>query len=207
MCRSGSTTIDDHANTRGQAQQMRQETLQNAARRCSAANTTAVCRGCFVGNPGTTPGMNDPGHRPWVLSGVVGSSGPEGEARRRSPKAKPEGEARRRSPKAKPEGEAPKRSPTKKPANFIIATKTPHTHKHRKQRTAHREPRRHARDNSEQPRPSHRRLQSHARAKASQTKRPGHEKRGATRRRSRANRHTHTAPMAEDETRTKAGRP
>ena len=75
-----------------------------------------------------------------------------GRARRRSPKAKPEGEARRRSPKAKPEGEAPKRSPTKKPTNFIIATKTPHTHKHRKQRTAHREPRRHARDHSEQPR-------------------------------------------------------
>ena len=42
---------------RGEAQQMRQETLQNAARRCSAANTTAVCRGCFVGNPGTTPGI------------------------------------------------------------------------------------------------------------------------------------------------------
>ena len=82
---------------------------------------------------------NDPGHRPWVLSRVVASGGPEGEARRRSPKAKPEGEARRRSA-------------TKKPTNFIIATKTPHTHKHRKQRTAHREPRRHARDNSEQPR-------------------------------------------------------
>ena len=35
----------------------KQEALQNAARRCSAANTTAVCRGCFVGNPGTTPGI------------------------------------------------------------------------------------------------------------------------------------------------------
>ena len=32
---------------------------------------------------------NDPGHRPWVLSRVVGSGGPEGEAPRRSPKAKP----------------------------------------------------------------------------------------------------------------------
>ena len=53
---------------------------------------------------------NDPGHRPWVLSRVVASGGPEGEARRRSPKAKPEGEARRRSPKAKPEGEAPPKS-------------------------------------------------------------------------------------------------
>ena len=40
----------------------------------------------------------------------MASGGPEGEARRRSPKAKPEGEARRRSPKAKPEGEAPPKS-------------------------------------------------------------------------------------------------
>ena len=102
---------------------------------------TAVFRGkydrgvpwVFCGESG-----NDPGHRPWVLSRVVASGGPEGEAR----KAKPEGEARRRSPKAKPEGEARRRSPTKKPTNLINATKTPHTHKHRKQRTAHSERRR-----------------------------------------------------------------
>ena len=70
---------------------------------------TAVFRGkydrgvpwVFCGESG-----NDPGHRPWVLSRVVASGGPEGEARRRSPKAKPEGEARRRSPKAKPHQKA-----------------------------------------------------------------------------------------------------
>ena len=63
-------------------------------------------------------------HHPRVLRRVVASGGPEGEARRRSPKAKPEGEARRRSPKAKPEGEARRRSPTEKQVNFISAELT-----------------------------------------------------------------------------------
>ena len=77
---------------------------------------TAVFRGkydrgvpwVFCGGSG-----NDPRHRPWAMSRVVASGGPEGEARRRSP--------------------------TKKPANLINATKTPQTHKHRKKRTAHSE--------------------------------------------------------------------
>ena len=79
---------------------------------------TAVFRGkynrgvpwVFCGESG-----NDPGHLPWDMSRVVASGGPEGEARRRSSKAKPEGEARRRSPKANPEGEARRRSPKAKP--------------------------------------------------------------------------------------------
>ena len=41
---------------------------------------------------------------------------------------------------------------TKKTENLIKPTKTPHTPIHRNKRTAHREPTRHARDNSEQPR-------------------------------------------------------
>ena len=76
-----------------------------AARPCFAVRTTAVCRGCFAGNSGTTPSIAH-----GFLSRVVGSGGPEGEARRRSPTAKPEGEARRRSPKAKPQSEAPPKS-------------------------------------------------------------------------------------------------
>ena len=73
---------------------------------------TAVFRGkydrgvpwVFCGESG-----NDPGHRPWVLSRVVGSGGPEGEARRRSPKAKPEGEA---PPKSRPILLTPLKRPT-----------------------------------------------------------------------------------------------
>ena len=141
---------------------------------------------------------NDPGHRPWVFESSRGF----GRARRRSPKAKPEGEARRRSPKAKPQSEAPPKSrpillsPLKRP--------TPTNTENSAQRTASRGGTRVITASSlvEPPAIPHR-----ARAKTRQTKRPGHEKRGATRRRSRANRHTHTASMTEDETRTKAGRP
>ena len=99
------------------------------------------------------------------------------------------------------------RRPNKKPENLIKPTKTPHTPIHRNKRTAHCEPRWHARDvtassHAEPPAIAHR-----ARARARPTKRPGHEKRGATRRRSRANRHAHTAPMTEDETRARSETP
>ena len=59
-------------------------------------DTTAVCRGSFVGHARTTAG---------TIHGFCVESW-----RRAGPKAKPEGEAQRRSPKAKPEGEAPPKS-------------------------------------------------------------------------------------------------
>ena len=68
---------------RGRSQQMQQEALQNTARRRFVVNTTTVCRGCFVGHARTTTGHR---RRPWVLSRVMASCGPEG--RRRSPKAR-----------------------------------------------------------------------------------------------------------------------
>ena len=70
---------------RGRSQQMQQEALQNTARRRRfVVNTTAVCRGCFVGHARTTTG---------TIHGFCVESW-----RRAGPKAKPEGEARRRSP-------------------------------------------------------------------------------------------------------------
>ena len=96
---------------RGRSQQMQQEALQNTARRRRfVVNTTALCRGCFVGHARTTAG---------TIHGFCVESW-----RRAGPKAKPEGEARRRSPKAKPEGEARRRSPTKKQVDFISAELT-----------------------------------------------------------------------------------
>ena len=75
-----------------------------AARPCFAVRTTAVCRGCFAGNSGTTPSIAH-----GFLSRVVGSGGPEGEARRRSPKAKPQSEA---PPKSRPILLSPLKHPT-----------------------------------------------------------------------------------------------
>ena len=50
-----------------------QEALQNTARPRFAVRTTAVCRGCFEGNSGTTPGIAR-GFRlgSWLLAGVGG---------------------------------------------------------------------------------------------------------------------------------------
>ena len=98
---------------------------------------------------------------------------------------------------------------TKKPGNSIKPTKTPHTpiHRNRNKRTAHCEPRRHARDVTASSHVEPPAIPNCARARARPTKRPGHEKRGATRRRSRANRHARTAPMTEDETRASRRRP
>ena len=83
-------------------------TGEGATRRCGKHDRGVRCAvGVLWGGMWERP--NDPGHRPRALSRVVGSGGPEGEARR--PKAKPEGGARRRSLKAKPEGEDRRRRP------------------------------------------------------------------------------------------------
>ena len=95
--RLGAAARRGAARWRGGSQQMKQETLQNAARRCSAANTTAVCRGCFVGvgNRGTTPG---------IAHGLCAESW-----LRAGPKAKPEGDA---PPKSRPILLTPLKRPT-----------------------------------------------------------------------------------------------
>ena len=86
------------------------KTPHGARRLRFVVNTTAVCRGCFVGHARTTTGIAH-GFCVESCARAVASGGPEGEARRRSPKAKPEGEARRRSP-------------TEKQVNFISAELT-----------------------------------------------------------------------------------
>ena len=93
-----------------------------------------------------------------------------------------------------------RRSRTKRTESSTKPIKTFHSPVHRKQRATHHEPRRHARDIQRLVEPlaiTHR-----ARAnKTRPTKRPGHEKRGATRRRSCANRHTQTGPTTDEQMR------
>ena len=111
----------------GGSPRVTQEALQNTARPRFAVRTTAVCRGRFDGNSGTTPGIACRFRlESWLFAGVGGGRwwwasvagvgvGRWWRAPRRS---------RRRSRR-------------KTPVSLIKATKTRHRSKQRKQRTAH----------------------------------------------------------------------
>ena len=107
---------------------MAQEALQNTARPRFAVRTTAVCRGCFEGNSGTTPGIARE-FRPesWILAGVGG-----GRWWRASVAGVGGGRRWRASRRSR------RRSRTKTPVSLINATKAPpapKTQKHHAQRT------------------------------------------------------------------------
>ena len=168
-----------------------QEALQNAARPSFAVRTTAVCCGCHRGRTGMTPGIAR-GFRigSWRRRG--------GGGRGRWTGAVDGGGGRGRWT-----GPRPHQKKRKIQLSQLRRSTPPYT-EISAQRTASRVDKRVITASSlvEPPAIPHR-----ARAKTRQTKRLWHKKRGATRRRSCANRHAHTAPMTEDETRTRPGRP
>ena len=95
---------------------------------------------------------------------------------------------------------APWRSPTKRPTNFTKATKTPHSPIHRKQRTAHCERRRHARDITAEC-GEDTAVTSITRAKSRSNERTERENRGWTWQRSRVDKHAQTQPQTDHQTR------